>query len=108
MALKHAQPLDVIDLHASDAAVGTDISSSLLKTPRLQLMRVRLAAGQALPEHHAPAEVTIQCVAGAVDVVTATHSCALHAGSLVMLPAAEPHRVQAHQESMLLVTMLRP
>jgi hypothetical protein len=60
MALIHAQPLEVIDLNASDAALGTSISSSLLKTPHLQLMRVVLAAGHALPEHVTRIALTIQ------------------------------------------------
>lgn len=106
MALKHAQPLEVIDLHAE--ANGTAVSSSLLKTARLQLMRVLLAAGQSLPEHHVPGEITVQCLSGAADVVTPSRKCRLVPGSLVMLPAAEPHRVQAHRDTMLLVTVLQP
>lgn len=108
MALKHAQPLEVIDLHATDEAHGTAVSCSLLKTPHLQLMRVVLAAGQALPEHHVPGEITVQCLSGDADVATPSRTCRLVPGCLVMLPAAEPHRVQAHQDTVLLVTVLHP
>lgn len=108
MALKHAQPLEVIDLHAPDEARGTSISSSLLKTPHLQLMRVVLTAGHTLPEHHVPGEITVQCLSGEADVVTPSRTCRLTAGHLVMLPAAEPHRVQAHLDTVLLVTVLHP
>ncbi|AOS80755.1 MULTISPECIES: cupin domain-containing protein [unclassified Hydrogenophaga] len=108
MALKHAQPLEIIDLHATDESRGTAISSSLLKTPHLQLLHVVLAAGHALPEHHVPGEITIQCISGEADVVTPATSCRLVAGTLVMLPAAEPHRVQAHLDTALLVTVLHP
>jgi quercetin dioxygenase-like cupin family protein len=108
MALKHAQPLEVIDLHATDETRGTAVSSSLLKTPHLQLMRVVLAAGHALPEHHVPGEITIQCLSGEADVVTPSRTCRLASGTLVMLPAAEPHRVQAHLDTLLLVTVLHP
>lgn len=108
MALKHAQPLEVIDLHASDAAVGTALSSSLLKTPHLQLMRVVLAAGSSLPEHHVPGEITIQCLSGAADVVAPSHTCRLASGCLVMLPASMPHEVHAQLDSALLVTVLHP
>lgn len=106
MALKHAKPLEVVDLHASDETRGTAVSSSLLKTPRLQLLRVVLAAGQALPEHQVPGEITIQCLAGGADVVTPSATCPLASGCLVMLPAAEPHQVLAHRDSVLLVTVL--
>lgn len=107
MALKHAQALEVIDLHAIDPAAGT-VSTSLLKTPHLQLLRVILGAGDSLREHHVPGEITVQCLSGAADVVTPSRTCPLRAGSLVMLPAEEPHRVDAHQDSVLLVTVLHP
>ena len=106
MALEHAQPLDVIDLHTPDQARGTLVSSSLLKTAHLQLMRVVLAAGQSLPEHSVPGEITVQCLSGIADIVTPSRTCRLLPGNLVMLPAAEMHRVQAHFDSVLLVTVL--
>lgn len=108
MALKHAQPLDVIDLRANDAEHAMGVSSSLLKTSHLQLMRVVLPSGHSLPEHHVPGEITIHCITGEADVVMTTRSCRLVAGTLVLLPAAEPHGVRAHTDSVLLVTVLRP
>lgn len=108
MALKHAQPLEIINLYASDAAVGTALSSSLLKTPHLQLMRVVLAVGNSLPEHHVPGEITIQCLSGEVDVVTPSHTSRLVSGCLVMVPSSVPHQVQAQRDSVLLVTVLHP
>lgn len=108
MALKHAQPLECIDLHASDMQRGTTISSSLLKTAHLQLIRIVLLAGRALPEHHVAGEITIQCIAGEADIVTPSGSCRLASGMLVMLPAGEPHRVQTHMDTVLLVTVLLP
>lgn len=108
MALKHAQPLEVIDLHATDETGGTAVSTSLLKTPHLQLLRVILASGQALPEHHVSGEITVQCLSGEADVATPSRTCRLLPGSLVVLPAEEPHRVQANRDTVLLVTVLHP
>ena len=51
MALAHAQPLDVIDVRPLGPALRAAVTTSLLKTPSLQLMRLVLAAGQGLPEH---------------------------------------------------------
>ena len=106
MALKHAQPRDVIDLYASDLQRGTGVSSSLLKTRRLQLMRVVLRAGHTLPEHHVAGEISVQCLSGEVDVVMPTQTSRLRSGLLVVLPGAEPHEVRAHADSVLLVTVL--
>ncbi|WP_066272788.1 cupin domain-containing protein [Hydrogenophaga palleronii] len=107
MALKHAQPLEVINLLVTDETRGTEVSSSLLKTPHLQLMRVVLAAGHALPEHHVPGEITIQCLSGEADVVTPSRTCRLASGSLVMLPSEEAHGVLAQRDTVLLITVLR-
>lgn len=52
MALMHAQPLEAIDLHKADDSSGATVSRSLLRSPRLQLLRVVLEAGDSLPKHH--------------------------------------------------------
>ena len=108
MALTHAQPLDVIDLHAIDDSSGVTVSRSLLRRPHLQLLRVVLAAGDTLPEHHVGGDVTIQCLYGDADVVMPSRTCRLVAGALVMLPAEAPHRVHAREHTALLVTIVHP
>lgn len=108
MALPHAQPGDVIDLYASDATRGAAGSVSLLKTPRLQLLRLVLAAGHTMPEHDVPGDITIHCLEGGVDVATPAKTCRLAAGHVVMLAGGEPHDVRATVDSVLLVTILHP
>jgi len=106
MALLHAQPLDVIDVRPLGAALRTAKTHSLIKTEKLQLMQVVLAAGQGLPEHRAPGEASVQCLEGEVEVSTPTRPCRLQAGEVVVLPAAEPHAVLAIRDATLLVTVL--
>lgn len=107
MALKHAQPLEVIALHDADRRGGEPVSSSLLKTSSLQLMRVVLPAGQALPEHRVPGELTVQCLEGEATLSMSGRTCRLRAGELVVLPGGEAHAVRAHADSMLLLTLVR-
>ncbi|WP_213958978.1 MULTISPECIES: cupin domain-containing protein [unclassified Variovorax] len=107
MALKHAQLLDVIDLHATHEARGTSVSSSLLKTAHMQLMQLNLPQGHRLPAHHVPGEITIQCVAGEVNVVTSQCRRQLGAGQLMALPGGESHEIEASRDALLLVTVLR-
>lgn len=106
MALKHAQPDDVIDLRHGVEPAEAAVSTSLLRTRNLQLLRLVLAAGQEMPEHRVAGEATIQCLQGEVDVRTPTRVCRLTPGTLVMLQGGEPHSVQAHAEAVLLVTLL--
>jgi quercetin dioxygenase-like cupin family protein len=106
MTLKHAQPLEVIALGPNDSSPNKPVSISLLRTPRLQLLRLVLAGGQRVPEHHVAGEITIQCVSGEADIEMSGNVCRLPAGTLVMLPGGLPHAVKAHEDAVLLVTVL--
>jgi len=107
MALKHAKQLDVIDLHADGTARGTELSSSLLRTERLQLLLIVLSPGDVVPQHHVDTEFTIQCLTGEVGVDTPDRACTLKPGQLVALPADEPYTLMANTQASLLVTLLR-
>ena len=106
MALQHSRPLDIIDVRPLGPGLHGAVTTSLLKTPGLQLMRMVLRAGHALPEHRVAGEITIQCLEGQVVVTTASRTCPLHAGELVMLGGGEPHAVQAVTDASLLVTVV--
>ncbi len=107
MALPHAHPLDIVDIRPLGAAVHSAVSTSLLKTDSLQLMRLVLPAGQGMPEHEVPGAVTIQCLEGQATVSAPSRSCDLHAGELVMLDGGERHAVKAVTDCSLLVTIVQ-
>lgn len=106
MALPHAQPLDIIDLRPLGTGLAGAVTTSLLKTPSLQLMRLVLPAGQGLPEHSVPGSITVLCLEGEAVVTTPSRRCVLGAGRLVVLEGGEPHSVQALTDASLLVTVL--
>lgn len=106
MALPHAQPLDVIDLRPLGPELAPTRSHSLLRTDKLQLMRMVLLAGEGLPSHHQVGEVCIHCVEGLVVVSTSAGDKALQAGYATVLPASEPHAFKAEQDSSLVLLML--
>lgn len=105
MALTHALPLDIIDVSPLGAALDGKISTSLVKTASLQLMRVVLRRGQALPEHQVHGEITIHCLEGEAVLSTPSRECVLSAGQLVLLPGGEPHALRAVSDTSLLVTL---
>jgi quercetin dioxygenase-like cupin family protein len=107
MALLHAFPLDVIDLHAASGAGAATLSTSLLKTDRLQLLRLVLPAGHCLPDHQIAGEITIHCLAGEVSLSTPERTCLLRAGQLMALQGAHRHSLQAIADATLLVTVIR-
>ena len=106
MARVHSQPLDVISVRPLGTQLPEVKTHSLLKTDKLQLMRVVLAAGQTMPEHHVAGEITIQCLEGEVLVSTPRLASPLRAGDLMALPAHEPHSLLAKTTASLLVTIL--
>ena len=106
MALPHAQALDIIDVRPLGAALADAVTTSLLKAPSLQLMRLVLRAGHGLPTHSVPGAITVHCIEGEAVVTTPTRTCRLLAGQLVMLDGGEPHAVQAVADASLLVTVL--
>jgi quercetin dioxygenase-like cupin family protein len=106
MALPHAQPLDVISVRPLGAALAQAVSTSLLKTDRLQLQHLVLPAHHDQPEHHVDDECTIHCLEGIVEVVMPGGTRRLDPGDLVVLPAQQPHSLRARADSAVLVTLL--
>ncbi|MBS0317868.1 MAG: cupin domain-containing protein [Proteobacteria bacterium] len=106
MALPHAKPLDVIDMRPLGPQLADAKTHSLIKTEKLQLVRIVLPAGHALPEHSLPGEVTVQCLEGEIELLTSTRSHQLQAEQVMLLPAAERHSVRALRDASLLMTVL--
>ena len=108
MALPHANPEDAIDLSPLGGRLATTASHALLKTGSLELMRLVLRAGEALPPHAVDAEATLHCLEGAVRVGTPGAERELKAGMLTLIPAGRSYTVQASSDASLLMTMLLP
>jgi quercetin dioxygenase-like cupin family protein len=88
-----------------DQLSGT-VSTSLIKTDRVQLLHMVLAAHQEQPMHHVDDECTIHCLEGAVDVVMGAGVRQLRPGNVIVLPARQQHALKARAESAVLVTLL--
>lgn len=105
MALEHAHPLQPIRLRPLGDQLGDTPSTSLIKSLELQLLRVVLSAGQRMPAHWVAGECTVQCLEGQAVLATQDTRCPLEAGDVVLVPAGQPHEVQAVQDCALLVTI---
>jgi quercetin dioxygenase-like cupin family protein len=108
MALPHAHPEDAIDVRPLGDRLAATTSRALLKTESLELMRLVLRAGEALPEHAVDAEAVLHCLEGAVTVRTPGGERVLEAGRLTLLAAGTSYSVRASSDASLLVTMLLP
>jgi quercetin dioxygenase-like cupin family protein len=106
MALEHHRPLQAIDVRPLGTALADAVTSSLLKIDELQLMRVVLRQGDALPEHAVDGAVTLLCLEGKATVTVPSGVRELPAGHVLVLPPGEPHAVMARQDCSLLITLL--
>jgi quercetin dioxygenase-like cupin family protein len=106
MALPHAQLMDVINVGPLGDQLEGLVSTSLIKTGRMQLLHLVLAAHQDMPQHHVDDECTIHCLEGEVEVVTGAGVRQLRAGNLVVLPARERHSLRARSQAAVLLTLL--
>ena len=107
MALPHAKPLDVINIGPFGKELEGQVSTSLIKTGRIQLLHQVLAPHQDQPQHHVDDECTIHCLEGLIEVVTGAVVRQLRAGNVIVLPAREQHSLRARDvTSAVLVTLL--
>ncbi|MCO8123846.1 cupin domain-containing protein [Stieleria sp. TO1_6] len=108
MSIHHAKPGEVIDVRPLGEALSDTKTRALFKTDRIEVLRLVMPAGKTIAEHKAPGEITVQCLEGQIDFTTMGQTHALAAGDMLFLAAGEPHALQAHQDSSVLVTICLP
>lgn len=106
MALPHAQPLDIINVAPLGDKLEGAVSTSLIKTDRIQLLHLVLAAHQDMPQHRVDDECTIHCLEGEVEVVMGVGVRQLRPGNVIVLPARETHSLRARTACAVLVTLI--
>jgi quercetin dioxygenase-like cupin family protein len=79
----------------------------LIDAPDVRLLLLCLRAGQQVPEHAAAGGITVQTITGYVAFYDGDEVYEMSAGSLLRLDAGRAHRVEAHTDAALLVTMLK-
>ncbi len=99
---------DVIDVRPLGPALAGASSSTLAKTPTLEVRRLVLAKGHELPTHQAPGEITVHCLEGRITFTACGTTRELKAGQMLVLAAEEPHSLVGLEDSSLLVTKVFP
>ena len=106
MALPHAHLLDVIDVSPLGDSLRDSVSTSLIRTGRLQLLHMVLPAHRDQPLHHVEEECVLHCLEGTVEVTLPGGPRRLQAGQLLVLPASQPHGLRARTDCAVLATIL--
>jgi quercetin dioxygenase-like cupin family protein len=99
------QSLDLNDfIEFNDQKVNPVV---LANEPDMRLLLLCMRAGQQVPEHSAAGSITVQAIIGRATFYDGDKACEMFAGSLVRLEAGRAHRVEAHTDAALLVTMVK-
>lgn len=106
MALHHAKPGEVIDIRPLGSALATARTAALIKTRKLEVIRLIVPAGKEIPTHQVKGEITFQCLEGRIALTSGGNSLELEAGQLTYLSGNEPHSVRGLSNASALVTIL--
>lgn len=98
-----------LDLNAFTDFDDKDIARRILvEDPVTRVVLVSLRAGQGLPEHAANGLVTILSLEGRVLFYEGEECADLVPGTLIRLAPGRSHRLEAKEDSRLLVSMVKP
>ncbi len=79
---------------------------TLLPGPGSRVMLLCLSSGQLIPQHSAAAPITVQALSGRATFFDENTPCEMTRGTLLRLEAGRQHRVEAQDDSVLIVTIL--
>jgi quercetin dioxygenase-like cupin family protein len=106
MAIPHATPGQVIDVRPLGPALRQSLTTTLIKTARLEVIRLVLPAGKDIPPHKVAGEITVQCLEGRVAFTALGRTQELAAGQMLYLPGHELHALRGLEDASVLVTIL--
>lgn len=106
MTIPHAEPNQVVSVEPLGPDLAATKTSTLIKTDRMQVIRLVVPAGKEIPAHDAPGEITVQCIEGRVAFTAAGRTQEVGPGKLVYLAARETHALMGIEDASLLVTIL--
>ena len=107
MSIVNTAPGDVITAGPLGPALAGTATGTLVKTGILDVVRLIIPAGKAIPEHKAPGIITVHCLEGAVDFTTGGQTRRLDAGQLLYLIDGAPHSLRGVEDASVLVTIFR-
>jgi quercetin dioxygenase-like cupin family protein len=105
MAIPHAIPGQLIDVRPLGAALTSAKTATLIKTKKLEVVRLVMPAGKEIAEHQARGEITIQCLEGKIAFTALGKTHELTAGQMLYLEAGEPHAVKCIEDASFLLTL---
>lgn len=107
MGLRHASSGEVVDLDAWGSDLPEGKSKAIVKTDRMELIRIDLPSGREIPDHKAPGYITVQCIKGSIDFSCHGTTRQLKKGQLLFLEPDESHSLKSREDAAILLTVFR-
>lgn len=108
MAVSHAEPGAFIEVRPLGANLGNNRTTTVIKTPYLELIRLMLPTGKQIPPHRVPGVITIHCLEGQAAVIALGRTQELGAGQMLYLPKGVEHSLLGVDDASVLVTLQLP
>ena len=83
---------------------GPDRTANVITAPSLKVVRLVVPAGKDIAEHSAPGDITVHCLAGAIDFTAEGRVTRLGPGQLLYLGAGARHALRGVEDAVVLVT----
>lgn len=79
MAMPHAASGQIVDVRPLGDTLTRSVTTTLVKTEHLEVIRLVVPAGKEIPPHQVAGEITVQCLEGEVEFRTggSRRSCRL-------------------------------
>ncbi|AMV36829.1 cupin domain-containing protein [Planctomyces sp. SH-PL62] len=108
MAIPHAHPGEVVDVRPLGPALVNAITTALIKTEALEVIRLVVPKGKEISAHSTPGAITLQCIEGRIAFTSGGTQRELDAGQLLYLEGGRPHSVLGIEDASLLLTITFP
>jgi quercetin dioxygenase-like cupin family protein len=106
MALKHAEPGEIVDLRPLGDRLTTAKTNAIVRTPSFEAVRLVVPVGTEIPSHKVPGKIMLHCIEGHAELGLLSGTIDLQSGDWVYLEGGEPHSVKGVKNTSLLLTIL--
>ena len=104
MTTQHAEPGVVIDIRPLGSRLSESVTSTLVKSGTLEIIRLILPAGKRVRSHQVSGPITVHCLEGRIEFQASDQWQTLESGQLVFL-TGELHAVKSIEDSSVLITI---
>jgi quercetin dioxygenase-like cupin family protein len=106
MSYGHVKPGDPINLQTLREELNVDTSYALVKTDRMEVIRMALPEGKTVEEHSVDSEISVLCLKGKIYFDIDHEAQTLTPDDWLYLNAGQPYSYSVKEETILLVTIV--